>query len=104
MHNPYPNRNAMESKKTKQNSIVWEWNVAQPAQGNGDGQAADKPVGGLRMTPNSKQKQLKGKTVKLIMTGSIKRALAVHSGRQTQEITERNKQERKKQKYKKEKR
>ena len=33
MPNSYPNENVMESKKTKQNSIVWEWNMAQSLAG-----------------------------------------------------------------------
>ena len=80
--------NATKSKKTKQNSFVWEWNLAQPAQVSGDGWAANKPINGLGRTPILGQKQLK--------VGSIKRALAVHSkgkrrrtkegGRKTQEI------------------
>ena len=84
--------NATKSKKTKQNSFVWEWNLAQPAQvsgdGCGDGWAANKPINGLGRAPILGQKQLKA--------GSIKRALAVHSkgkrrrtkegGRKTQEI------------------
>ena len=37
MSNSYLNGNVMESKKTKQNSFVWEWDMAQPAQGSGDG-------------------------------------------------------------------
>ena len=46
----------MESKETKQNSFVWEWNVAQAAQGSGDGWAVGKPVGGLGRTPTPGQK------------------------------------------------
>ena len=46
----------MESKKIKQNSFVWEWNMAWPAQGSGDGWAADKPVDGLGRTPTPGQK------------------------------------------------
>ena len=38
----------MESKKTEQNSFIWEWNMARPTQGSGDGWAADRPVGGER--------------------------------------------------------
>ena len=73
MPNSYPNENVMESKKTKQNSFVWEWDMTQPAQGSGDGWAVDRPMGGLGRTLIPGQKQLRGKTVKLIMTGSIKR-------------------------------
>ena len=40
----------MESKKTKQNSFVWEWDMTQPAQGSGDGWAVDRPMGGLGRT------------------------------------------------------
>ena len=41
----------MESKKAKQNSFVWEQNVARP-QGSGDSWAADKPVGGVEGHPH----------------------------------------------------
>ena len=45
----------MESKKTKQNSFVWEWIVAWSAQGSDDW-AADRLVGGLGRTPTPSQK------------------------------------------------
>ena len=63
----------MESKKIKQNSFVWEWNVVRPTQSSGDGWAANRPVGGLGRTPTPGQKYLRGKTVKLITASSIKR-------------------------------
>ena len=63
----------MESKKTKQNSFVWDWNVARLAQSSDDGWATDRLVGGLGRTPTPSQKKLRGKTIKLITTGSIKR-------------------------------
>ena len=47
--------------------MVW------PAQSNGDGWTANRPVGGLGMTPTPGQKYLRGKTVKLITASSIKR-------------------------------
>jgi len=56
MSNPYPDENATESKKTKQHSFVWEWNVARPIQGSGDSWVADKLVGGLGRTPTPGQK------------------------------------------------
>ena len=67
----------MESKKTKQNSFVREWNGTQPTQVSGDGWAANRPVGGLGRTPIPEQKRLKGKTIK---THHVKRAFTVHSG------------------------
>ena len=61
---PYLDRNVTESKKIKQNSFVWEWSVAWPAQVSGDGWATDRPMGGLGRTPIPGQKQLRGKTIK----------------------------------------
>ena len=95
MPNPYPDGNAMESKKTKQHSFVQEWNVARPAQGSGDGWATDKPVSGLGRIPTLGQKQLRGKTVKPITVGSIKGPWLCIVGKeeegQAHEITERSK-------------
>ena len=61
---PYLDRNVTESKKIKQNSIVWEWSVARLAQVSGDGWAIDRPMGGLGRIPIPGQKQLRGKTIK----------------------------------------
>ena len=47
--------------------------MARLAQGSGNGWVAGRPVGGLGRTPTPDQKELRGKTVKLIMTSSIKR-------------------------------
>ena len=54
----------MVSKKTKWDSFIWEWDVARPTQVSGGGWAVDKPVGGLRRTPISRQKWLRGKIIK----------------------------------------
>ena len=46
----------MPRRARKQNSFVWEWNVAWLAQGSGDGWIADRLVGGLGRTPTPGQK------------------------------------------------
>ena len=47
--------------------------MARPAQDSGDGWTIDKPVDSLGRTPTPGQKYLRGKTVKRITAGSIKR-------------------------------
>ena len=46
--------------------------MVRPAQSSGDGWTANRPVGGLGMTPTPGQKYLRGKTIKLITASSIK--------------------------------
>ena len=47
--------------------------MVQLVQGSGGGWTASRPVGSSRRTPTKGQKWLRGKTVNLTMTGSIKR-------------------------------
>ena len=47
--------------------------MAQLAQGSGGGWSASRLVGGPGRTPITGQKYLRGKTVNLIMAGSIKK-------------------------------
>ena len=47
--------------------------MARVAQGSGNGWVASRPVGGLGRMPTLDQKEFRGKTIKLIMTSSIKR-------------------------------